>query len=64
MMKRFFRRFFPKAPADPGPGNDGRKIHRDDSAHHGFKTPRGQGPFLPSCDGRVIPLRKARFLKT
>jgi hypothetical protein len=32
------------------------------AAHEGFKTKPGQGPFLLSYDGRVIPLRKARFL--
>lgn len=34
----------------------------DDEMHKGFKTKPGRGPFLLSYDGRVIPLRKARFL--
>jgi hypothetical protein len=61
-MKRFLERFFPATrPAHPRSGGHGR--HKHDAAHDGFRTPRGQGPFLLSCDGRVIPLRKARFLR-
>lgn len=62
-MKRFLRRFFPKSPAPSSHTEHSRTIIRDEISHHDFKTPRGQGPFLLSCDGRVIPLRKARFLR-
>ncbi|HHH35899.1 MAG TPA: hypothetical protein ENK48_03605 [Gammaproteobacteria bacterium] len=34
-----------------------------DEMHRCFKTAAGRGPFLLSYDGRVIPLRKARFLQ-
>ena len=37
--------------------------HADNERHACFKTPAGRGPFLLSYDGRVIPLRKARFLQ-
>jgi len=36
--------------------------HKRNCTHAKFKTKAGQGPFLLSCDGRVIPLRKAQFL--
>ena len=39
-----------------------RSDREDTTLHKGFKTRPGQGPFLQSFDGRVIPLRKARFL--
>jgi hypothetical protein len=34
-----------------------------DHHSHCFKGKGSQGPFLLSCDGRVIPLRKAYFLR-
>lgn len=61
-LGRFLRRFFSTGPS--AEARDGRPPHRSDaSAHEGFRTRRGQGPFLLSYDGRVIPLRKARFLR-
>lgn len=39
-----------------------RSSSTDRTMHAGFKTKPGRGPFLLSYDGRVIPLRKARFL--
>ncbi len=36
---------------------------RKDDLHGAFRTKPGRGPFLLSPDGRVIPLRKARFLQ-
>jgi hypothetical protein len=62
-MKRFLRRFFPGFTTDSGDRDRGRTHTRDKATHHGIKTPHGQGPFLLSCDGRVIPLRKAPFLR-
>jgi len=37
--------------------------HKHNCTHEKFKTKTGQGPFLLSYDGRVIPLRKAQFLQ-
>ena len=44
------------APASPA-------THSHNCTHTKFKTKPGSGPFLPSYDGRVIPLRKAHFLR-
>lgn len=63
-MKRFlslFLRF--KVDAKSTKVENSRTNKMDKSAHEGFKTKPGQGPFLLSPDGRVIPLRKARFLQ-
>lgn len=63
-MRRFFERFLPAGrtpPADRSARHPETPSDRD--IHCGFKTRRGEGPFLLSCDGRVIPLRKAGFLK-
>lgn len=63
-MNGFLRRFFPKSKTRDSDNHRHDRIHgHDQRLHEGFKTPRGQGPFLLSCDGRVIPLRKARFLR-
>lgn len=67
-MRRFLQRFFAKPAAAPKSAPDGGGTHRslhgnDTTSHDGFRTKRGDGPFLLSCDGRVIPLRKARFLR-
>jgi len=35
-----------------------------DDHRHCFKGKAAQGPFLLSYDGRVIPLRKAYFLRS
>jgi len=59
---RFLQRFFPPPTSDADPA--GRSKGRVRSAEHeSFRSATGQGPFLPSCDGRVIPLRKAKFLR-
>ncbi len=59
---KLFRHWFKSGSRPAGPS--GTKRHAmEDERHHCFKTPSGRGPFLLSCDGRVIPLRKARFLK-
>ncbi len=63
-MKRFLSRFFTQRKAGkPLRGHHDKPRSGDDGSHHQFRTPRGQGPFLLSCDGRVIPLRKAKFLR-
>lgn len=63
-MKRFLKRFFRIKDA-PGPKNTDHCRSKMDGSHlhEGFKTKPGQGPFLSSFDGRLIPLRKARFLR-
>lgn len=63
-MKRLLKRLFRKqgTAASMNPGTC-RSHTVDRAAHDGFKTRPGQGPFLLSFDGRVIPLRKARFLR-
>jgi hypothetical protein len=62
-MRRFFARFFSTQPRHPSARHACHGAARSDpDIHAGFKTRRGEGPFLLSCDGRVIPLRKARFL--
>lgn len=61
-LGRFLQRFFPAPPS--APNTSGRSKGRTRSAEHeSFRTQAGQGPFLPSCDGRIIPLRKAKFLR-
>lgn len=63
-MKRFLMRFFRIKDATASKNADHCRSNTDDSLlHEGFKTKPGQGPFLSSFDGRVIPLRKARFLR-
>ncbi len=64
-MKRFLGRFFPKLLANRSGRDKARSTHaeRHDAGHQMFRTPRGQGPFLLSTDGRVIPLRKSKFLR-
>ncbi len=63
-MKRFLTRFL-RTKAAPASTSTGRCRSNEDDAllHKGFKTKPGRGPFLYSFDGRVIPLRKARFLQ-
>lgn len=63
-MKRFLNRVFRFKPiVNPEkPGTCHHSDSADESVHAGFKTKPGQGPFMRSFDGRVIPLRKARFL--
>ncbi len=58
IFSRWFHRHSPKAAPSHG-GGHGPK----DEMHRCFKTAAGRGPFLLSYDGRVIPLRKARFLQ-
>jgi hypothetical protein len=61
-FRRFRERFFPTRASAPAPA--GRSRERTGSAEHeAFRPAAGQGPFLPSCDGRIIPLRKAKFLR-
>ncbi|MBI5451359.1 MAG: hypothetical protein HY940_08380 [Gammaproteobacteria bacterium] len=44
-------------PQDP-------KRHKDaDGGHQAFRPSKKHGSFIPSADGRVIPHRKARFLR-
>ncbi len=59
---KLFRRWFKTGSRHAGSHDPGRQA-MEEERHHCFKTPAGRGPFLLSCDGRVIPLRKARFLK-
>lgn len=64
-MKRFsqwFQRLFRRrCGRDMGRTQSHRQEHTDHRTC--FKSPLGRGPFLLSYDGRVIPLRKARFLR-
>jgi hypothetical protein len=61
-LGRFLQRFFPAPPS--ASDTHGRSRERTRSAEHeAFRATPGQGPFLPSCDGRIIPLRKAKFLR-
>jgi|GEM_PF-6832798 len=56
LLTRWLKRFRRPAAASAMP-------HKHNCTHAKFKTKAGQGPFLLSCDGRVIPLRKAQFLQ-
>ena len=64
MVKRFLKRFFGSKDEPASKNSHHCRSNTDDTLlHEGFKTKPGQGPFLGSFDGRVIPLRKARFLR-
>lgn len=61
-LGRFLERFFPAQASAADPASRSKRRARS-AEHEAFRPAVGQGPFLPSCDGRVIPLRKAKFLR-
>ena len=64
-MNKLFRRWIRRRHDSPQTLAS-EAVHRGarhSTRHDCFKSPAGRGPFLPSCDGRVIPLRKAQFLR-
>ena len=64
-MNKLFRRWIRRkhdCPSALAPEAAPQGAHHS-ARHECFKSPAGRGPFLPSCDGRVIPLRKAHFLR-
>ncbi len=57
-----FSRWFNRQARSKSPASANCHGRRDEM-HSAFRTKPGRGPFLLSPDGRVIPLRKARFLQ-
>ena len=63
IIKEFVHRFFSIPQSGPQINEKTDSTESEKRHKQCFKGRKDLGPFLLSCDGRVIPLRKAYFLR-
>ena len=63
LIEKLVDRFFTRQKSAPQLTETTESTEHVNRRKQCFKGKRDLGPFLLSCDGRVIPLRKAYFLR-